>query len=462
MRIILLFRLFTHLSLGILVVNGLECHTSIPRHEKRSTRISNELLEILDGPVRDLCHKAQELNAADKQVSYSTSSGWTFQIHRDSAVQSVKECLAAFSKIINGCVKDQNVKGGEILSEATDYFLTYMNDDKEEEHLTEGVFEDENESTAAVLEVRDPKGNRGSRPRPSQPRPSQPRPNKPISPKPKPTNSSKPKPPISKTRKPVTSKPLSTIASRSASKTSSSVKPTITKSCKQLALMDRKALLNARDMDVEYSAMHPHTPVEALEERDGVQKRASKRGSVCSERIGRRVTSWKFNARDYPERGTFLANHPNARYYGFTDPYNCKSYQWSANSQYEPQRVGETEHVLEWQSVTGFIDWLNARYKSSGTQFQDPDTTSNQPLSFCKYIIKYWDLHTGNNQASQYTFAINNGAAMNPVEHLASVYPSNDPAHSHEFVLLQSDINAPAKANVSIHVFERYVRTKLM
>ncbi|KAF2446066.1 hypothetical protein P171DRAFT_483446 [Karstenula rhodostoma CBS 690.94] len=130
------------------------------------------------------------------------------------------------------------------------------------------------------------------------------------------------------------------------------------------------------------------------------------------------------------------------------DPFNCKGYQWPANSRYEPQRVGETEHVLEWQSVTGFIDWLNARYQRLGTQFQDPATTSNQQLSFCKYVIKYWDLHTDNNQASQYRFAINNGATMNPVEHLASVYPSNNQAHSHEFVLLQSDINAPAKANL--------------
>ncbi|KAF2641037.1 hypothetical protein P280DRAFT_542083 [Massarina eburnea CBS 473.64] len=421
MRTLGFYKLAALISFFTITVNGLECHIDITRNENDPNETASKLLEPLNGSIRNLCNRSQDIDIEDagNQISYSTTTGWSFYIHRETHGQSVKDCLDAFKEIINQCVATKNVEGGQIDTSEVAYLLTYDGIELEEE--IRGRDEDEDEASMVTLEVRDyswpqlePRRLRNSKYKPRTTTKSK------ITSKPKPTTSSK-----------STVKGISTaVQSNNASQTGI-WKPIKTKTCKELAIMDNKALLESRDIDAGYGQMHPHAPREILE------KRSHKTGKVCGE-------SQHFNAKDYPARGVLRASNPNTKYYGFADPYNCKSYEWRADSPTEPAGLhgagaGQSEHVLEWQSVTGFIDWLDRRY----TSFQDPELKSNGQVSFCEYITKYWDLPN-----SRFRFALAGGNEMTPVEHIASVYPSNDQAYRHEFVLLQDTINMHAKARM--------------
>ncbi|KAJ8111288.1 hypothetical protein OPT61_g6081 [Boeremia exigua] len=213
----------------------------------------------------------------------------------------------------------------------------------------------------------------------------------PKPPAPKPTA---PKPPVAK---PTPTKPGQTP-----------IKPKPIKTCKQLAVADTRGMLLER---------------------------------MCG--------GIKFDAYNYPSRGAYIKKHPDKKYYGFADPYSCNDYVWRADSSVEPPSLpgarspgaGQTEHVLEWQSVTGFINWMSAT-RHSGRMFPHPDPTQGGQLSFCDYITYYWDLNSGNHR-----FALPGSPdLLTPTEHIASAYPRNG-VHETDFVLLQDKINSPAKAH---------------
>lgn len=203
------------------------------------------------------------------------------------------------------------------------------------------------------------------------------------------------------------------------------------KTCKELAMADTQDMLSERNIKVgDYNPNNLHN----------LSKRGRKRGTVCGGK--------QFNAYEYPSRGVYLTRHPDKKYYGFADPYECDAYLWSADSSVEPPGLriagaGQTEHVLEWQSVTGFINWMSAT-RHAGRTFQNPDPTQNGQLSFCDYITQYWDLNSRNHR-----FALpGSQALLTPTQHIATAYPHTN-VDEEDFVLLQDKINSPAKAHVS-------------
>lgn len=248
-------------------------------------------------------------------------------------------------------------------------------------------------------------------------------PSKPLAPKPPPA----PKPPIANPTpaKPPPAKPTPAKPGQTP------IKPKPIKTCKQLAMADTRDMLSERSVNVE--EYNPNSLHE-------LSKRGRKPGTVCGGK--------QFNAYDYPSRGVYITRHPGKRYYGFADPYNCDAYVWRADSSVEPAGLrtagaGQTEHVMEWQSVTGFINWMSAT-QHAGRTFQDPDPTQNRQLSFCDYITQYWDLNSRNHR-----FALpGSQALLTPTQHIAMAYPHNS-VDEGDFVLLQDKINSPAKAHVS-------------
>lgn len=104
------------------------------------------------------------------------------------------------------------------------------------------------------------------------------------------------------------------------------------------------------------------------------------------------------------------------------------------------------EHILEWQTVAKFFDWINRK----GKKYPNPDLSNNKgpELDFCEYWKDQW------RGSFQQPWSVNGGEARKPLEHLAHAYPglTNRPE---EFVWLQASINTPAKSNVSkaVHIW---------
>jgi hypothetical protein len=80
--------------------------------------------------------------------------------------------------------------------------------------------------------------------------------------------------------------------------------------------------------------------------------------------------------------------------------------------------------------------------------FTHPDPARNgQKVDFCQYFNATWAP-----LENDITFQIGTGKKLSPLKNLAAEYPSNTNYKS-EFVLLQKNINAPTKANVSNPAF---------
>jgi hypothetical protein len=133
----------------------------------------------------------------------------------------------------------------------------------------------------------------------------------------------------------------------------------------------------------------------------------------------------------------FQANTPA---YSWEDPNNLCSYDWQSGTVRNSGTAYDSEHVLEWQLVTGFFAKLNEK---GGTKYVHPDPLErNKTVDFCTYWIESWSL-----EGSQ-GFSIKGSPNMDPWSHVAAAYPSNSNFKS-EMVALQRNINSPAKANVS-------------
>lgn len=140
------------------------------------------------------------------------------------------------------------------------------------------------------------------------------------------------------------------------------------------------------------------------------------------------------------------------------------------------------EHVLEWQIVTGFFEWI-AREKAKGAVFPNP-TGGDKKVEFPAYFNATWGMDDvkevrvkkGKKKADgsdddgsddegaagkeplkiwskAQRFQLEddpNGPERTPREHLASVYPAAGNDYSDEFCFLEASVNSPAKTLVSL------------
>ena len=108
----------------------------------------------------------------------------------------------------------------------------------------------------------------------------------------------------------------------------------------------------------------------------------------------------------------------------------------------------QVEHVMEWQLVTHFFDWLN---KKKGSTFDHPDPNQPQKVDFCEYFkgTILFDEDPALKKANTIQkFALPGQTELRtPRGHLAAAYPSKSKFPT-EFVFLEKEMNSPAKTNV--------------
>jgi len=107
-----------------------------------------------------------------------------------------------------------------------------------------------------------------------------------------------------------------------------------------------------------------------------------------------------------------------------------------------PDAKYDVEHVLEWQVVTHFFDWISKKHYNGQPLFDDPHTSavSTTKLTFCEYWTTWLE----------WSFQLDGkGPSQNVLQHIAAEYPSTTNRYNEEFVYLQHSINTPAKSNVS-------------
>jgi len=137
-------------------------------------------------------------------------------------------------------------------------------------------------------------------------------------------------------------------------------------------------------------------------------------------------------------------------------PKDCTNYEWGGplTDVKSTKALYEVEHVLEWQVVTKFFDWIYEIKKRTET-FPGPDTTSER-VNFCAYFINSWDRdpYTSEIDKENNNLVISNeaqpitidGETKTPRQFLADEFPGT--TFREEFVMLEANINAPAKAEV--------------
>jgi hypothetical protein len=101
------------------------------------------------------------------------------------------------------------------------------------------------------------------------------------------------------------------------------------------------------------------------------------------------------------------------------------------------------EHILEWQTVAKFFDWMNRKKEAEGKTYTNPDPTNNLKgeLNFCQYWKEQW-------KGSYPQDLTINGKTLKPLDHMAQAFPGVN-NREEEFVWLQASMNTPAKSNVS-------------
>lgn len=148
-----------------------------------------------------------------------------------------------------------------------------------------------------------------------------------------------------------------------------------------------------------------------------------------------------------------------AKAWGWKIPDSCSDYTWGGPLDKQAPKsltTYESEHVLEWQTITGFLDYVNrlpayqVKEDDNGVTrktysfFTHPDPAQNgKKIDFCQYFNATWAP-----LENDVTFKIGTGKKLPAWKNMAAEYPSNN-NYKNEFILLQKNINAPVKANVS-------------
>jgi len=170
-----------------------------------------------------------------------------------------------------------------------------------------------------------------------------------------------------------------------------------------------------------------------------IEKRSGKSSLGCNIQI---------KALDYPDAGNMPSK---ALFYGFEKPLVCANVVFGSRSQRAPGTVQadyEIEHVLEWQIVTKFFEWVRDK-KHPGNVFDSPNPAAPGKVDFCDYFKATWGADPS---SAGPKFKIGTSPARNAMEHLKYAYPGNKNFED-EFVWLEDTINAPAKSHVSVPPF---------
>lgn len=143
---------------------------------------------------------------------------------------------------------------------------------------------------------------------------------------------------------------------------------------------------------------------------------------------------------------TNILQRTNAFWYGFNKPDVCDDLVFRAA---EKPAVGipvtdyEVEHILEWNVVAGFFEWV--RDQRPGNVFEHPEKAQKgKKVDFCEYWRQTWTT----DDVKLLTFDIDgDGPKQSVLDHLASAYPGTK-NFPEEFVYLHTHLNAPAKSDV--------------
>ncbi|KAF1978273.1 hypothetical protein BU23DRAFT_654827 [Bimuria novae-zelandiae CBS 107.79] len=350
-----------------------------------------------------------------------------------------KKCSASFNAILDGCAGHNIFAGGRLSDNIIDYSL-YLRS-----HFA-------NPERGRHLEAR---GRSRTRTRPkTRPRPklksrtkTKPKTKPKPKPKPKPTPTPKPK---SKTKtktqmmpkpKPKSkSKPNTGLSSRP--KPTPSQKPTATqtkikigptKNCKQLALAMQtpsKGKKILRDIEMPRGGF--------LGSRVDINSREE-----LLKRVNDNDDDWESPTLQDTRRNHDATPKPGT---GCGITFNALDYPTKRSMETTTGILGDMkyhiEHILEWQAVAKFFDWMDRKKKAEQKTYQDPDLNKKvrDGLSFCQYWKAQWK--------GAYPQPITiNGKTLEPIDHMAQAYPGLN-NRLEEFVWLQATINTPAKSSM--------------
>ncbi|KAF2873230.1 hypothetical protein BDV95DRAFT_605788 [Massariosphaeria phaeospora] len=170
-----------------------------------------------------------------------------------------------------------------------------------------------------------------------------------------------------------------------------------------------------------------------------LEKREPKKGNPCKSNDA--YKTFLLQSDDYPSNGQLDVD---VKAYGWEKQDNLCEYGWQSGAKRLPfpptgTNKYDSEHVMEWQTVTDFFAKLQAK---GATNYGHPEPSQgNKSVDFCTYWVESWSLEPGQG------FSIANGPALDPWKHIAAAYPSNN-NWKDEMIALQRNINAPAKANL--------------
>ncbi|KZM21037.1 chitinase [Ascochyta rabiei] len=296
------------------------------------------------------------------------SDGLVFELHRGKVVQDAKECQSAFAAIISQCIEAGNVFGGESHAEEGTTYLVYSSspDDHRSNHARAPV-------------PAEPA-------KPANPAPVKPAPVKPAPVKPSPTPS-KPSP------TPVPAKPFK-------------IGPT--KNCRQLALPiqtpTRKGKRSDDIKEVRRQFVGSRVDIKSREE---LAKRAPSGDD-----------EW-----DGPGAGDTAINHPGRAKKGSARGimFDALNFPDAASMEAETAVLGSVEmyhveHMLEWQTVAKFFEWMDRKSVAASNKFKNPDPSKAGELNFCQYFVEQW-------KGSYPQDLTIDGKTMKPLDHMAQAYP---------------------------------------
>jgi hypothetical protein len=103
----------------------------------------------------------------------------------------------------------------------------------------------------------------------------------------------------------------------------------------------------------------------------------------------------------------------------------------------------EVEHILEWQLVTGFFEWMSKSHYQGKRKYDDPDPKKTGKVDFCDYWVGTFAA------APAISLATRPGTTKTPLDYIRDEFPSKSNDYKDEFAWLEDEVNAPAKAQVS-------------
>ncbi|OTB02455.1 glycoside hydrolase family 18 protein [Hypoxylon sp. CI-4A] len=142
----------------------------------------------------------------------------------------------------------------------------------------------------------------------------------------------------------------------------------------------------------------------------------------------------------YPSGGDSKVSENSV--YGFKKPDICENYEFGAPLDArvvtDPSTQYDSEHVLEFQVPSQFFAYLD---RTLGT-YDHPDPSVIRKLTFCGLVQEQWNIPAVSMPDLDTSMGV--GAALTPADHVAQQFPT-DKWKIEEYVLLEHDINTPAK-----------------